>query len=223
MKILAGPGGPVQWGRPLPPRFAPKKSERCIEFPLALLAVYHAPLILDACCALNMKDTHEFLSSHLVHINLSGELAHRHPRRHYATADVRALPFRSRSFPAVACVSTLEHIGMDNRHYRGAFETDPDSVWQAVSELRRVASDVLVFSVPYGRPEPHPSGQWHAFGPSEMGRLLTALQPATTTVGYYAREPEGWRMAGPELSERQAWREQKTVTGLAVVLARVAA
>jgi len=222
MKIFAGPGGPVQWGRPLPPKFAPEKNERCLELPLALLAVYRVSPILDAGCSLNKDDTHDWLRAHVVHINLSGEQAYRHPRRHYVTGDLRALPFADRSFPAVACVSTLEHVGMDNRHYRGGFETDPESMWAAVAELRRVTSDTLVISVPYGIAEPHPSGQWRACGPGDLGRLLTMLQPATTSVAYYGWEPEGWRGAGPELGKRRAWRGEKTVTGLAVIKALVA-
>ena len=31
--------------------------------------------------------------------------------------DLRALPYRASYFDAVACISTLEHVGMDNRLY----------------------------------------------------------------------------------------------------------
>jgi len=220
MQVLAGPGGPVQWGKPLR-HFAPDKNERCLEIPLALLAVYRSPLILDGGCALNMKDAHDFLPSKIVHVNISGETAYQHPRRQYVSGDLRALPFGDKSFPAVTCLSTLEHIGCDNRHYKGDLETDPASRWQAVEELRRVASDVVVFSMPYGLSEMHPSGRWHPFGMEDLSRMLTLLQPATTTVAYYLREPSGWRTAGPIIGQQRAWRDQKMVTGLAVVMARV--
>ena len=46
----------------------------------------------------------------------------------YVTADLRELPFADESFDTIVCVSTLDHVGMDNSAY-GSTEPrsqDPD-------------------------------------------------------------------------------------------------
>ncbi|HTQ68907.1 MAG TPA: class I SAM-dependent methyltransferase [Solirubrobacteraceae bacterium] len=62
-------------------------------------------------------------------------------------ADMRNLPFATGSFDVVMCISTLEHVGMDNTNYnisgRGLGQVD------ALRELGRVAPRVLV-TVPAG-------------------------------------------------------------------------
>jgi hypothetical protein len=62
-------------------------------------------------------------------------------------ADIRSLPFGDAEYDAATCISTLEHIGMDNAQYHiesgGAGDVD------ALRELGRVARRVLV-TVPAG-------------------------------------------------------------------------
>ncbi len=62
-------------------------------------------------------------------------------------ADVRSLPFAADSFDIAICVSTLEHVGMDNTNYNVASGGGGDV--QALGELGRVARMVLV-TVPAG-------------------------------------------------------------------------
>ena len=219
LEITIGPGGPVEWGLPLPPKFRPESSERCIEVPLALSVAVWCPLVLDAGAALNIKNVHASLPSTLMHVTLGSEKHYAHSRRQYARADLRALPFTDRAFPGVLCVSTLEHIGMDNRHYGHAGQSEPDSVWDAVRELRRVCGGVILLSVPFGRAEVHPSGRWRAFGSEDIDQIAAILTPASIRVACYALELDGWRMADPTIGDRRAWRDDKTVTGLAVVRA----
>lgn len=61
--------------------------------------------------------------------------------------DIRALPFADETFDFATCISTLEHIGMDNEHYGipsgGGADVD------GLRELGRVAGRVLV-TVPAG-------------------------------------------------------------------------
>ena len=75
----------------------------------------------------------------------------------YVTADLRKLPFENGSFETIVCVSTLDHVGMDNSAY-GATDTrsgDPGrEVGLAVAELHRVLrpGGRLLVTVPYGAP-----------------------------------------------------------------------
>jgi hypothetical protein len=67
-------------------------------------------------------------------------------------ADVRSLPFRDREFGVAVCISTLEHIGRDNRIYGLAGEQGAGGPVEALRELRRVAERTLI-SVPTGERE----------------------------------------------------------------------
>jgi SAM-dependent methyltransferase len=78
----------------------------------------------------------------------------------YVYEDLRDLPYRGSYFDTIACISTLEHVGMDNRMY-GA--TAPASAHpeheaaRAIAEVRRVLalSGRLFITVPYGASEDH--------------------------------------------------------------------
>ena len=66
--------------------------------------------------------------------------------------DVRELPFQGGSFDVAFCVSTLEHIGRDNKVYGLATARDDTGAARALSELRRVLNPAgrLLVTVPCG-------------------------------------------------------------------------
>jgi SAM-dependent methyltransferase len=67
-------------------------------------------------------------------------------------ADLRELPFADSEFGVAVCISTLEHIGRDNRLYGLAEERDAEGPLTALGELRRVSRRLLL-SVPTGERE----------------------------------------------------------------------
>jgi O-antigen chain-terminating methyltransferase len=71
--------------------------------------------------------------------------------------DVRALPFPSASFELVICVSTLEHVGRDNRVYGLADERSESGIVEALVELGRVLvpGGRILITVPCGEVEDH--------------------------------------------------------------------
>jgi len=66
-------------------------------------------------------------------------------------ADLRDLPFEDESFDVAIAISTLEHVGRDNRQYGLSAEAD-DTLDAALHELKRVAARLLV-TVPTGERE----------------------------------------------------------------------
>src|SRR5205823_2256919 len=67
-------------------------------------------------------------------------------------ADVRDLPFPTGAFGVVLCISTLEHVGLDNTVYGLVAERSGDGQRAALRELRRVlaGNGRLLVTVPCG-------------------------------------------------------------------------
>jgi O-antigen chain-terminating methyltransferase len=91
------------------------------------------------------------------------------PGMRTVVADVRHLPFEERSFDVVFCISTLEHVGRDNRIYGLPAEHDEEGMLAALQELRRVLArrGRLFVTVPCGKRADH--------------------------GGFVVDEPDGWR------------------------------
>jgi SAM-dependent methyltransferase len=109
------------------------------------------------------------------------------------TADVRRLPFPERSFDVVFCLSTLHHVGHDNRVYGLAAEHDPAGPLDALRELRRVldSSGRLLVTVPCGEPRDY---GWFSLHHADTWRSL--FEQADLFVfeqEVYERGPDGWR------------------------------
>jgi SAM-dependent methyltransferase len=112
--------------------------------------------------------------------------------------DLRALPFPDASFDVICCISTLEHVGRDNRVYGAGAERDDSGISAALAELHRVlaAEGRVLLSVPTGAEEDH---GWFVQLPVAMWRRLFA------DAGFEVAEDEtyeldagGWRASADE-------------------------
>jgi SAM-dependent methyltransferase len=107
-------------------------------------------------------------------------------------ADVRRLPFGARSFDAVFCVSTLEHVGGDNTRYELTAEQDPEAPLEALRELRRVTArgGKIFVTVPVGST----TEEWFLRQPADAWRRW--FRKADLYVydeEVYVREDDAWR------------------------------
>ena len=124
----------------------------------------------------------------------------------YLFGDLRDLDFRDERFDSVACISTIEHIGMDNTMYAEdlgiAQRSDPGEFVLAVKELKRVLKKdgSLFISFPFGRYENH--GWFQQFDAALVDTLLSAFEPARYHESIYQYHPDGW-----QLSNRDACRD----------------
>jgi len=135
----------------------PGTSERVIEIPWVVrrlpggaerildVGTTFAPLVYQR--LLSRVPATELHTVDLVPTRLPFGIAHR--------ADVRSLPFPSGHFDAVVCISTLEHIGLDNTRYIAGGAQPPDDEGDAatLSELARVLREdgIAFVTVPAGR------------------------------------------------------------------------
>ena len=108
----------------LPERFGYRLDARIIEIPWTLSRVRNAPgRFLDAGSALN----YEFVLSSTALRDQKVTIVTLAPEGQafwslgvsYVFGDLRQLDFRDGLFDMVACISTIEHIGMDNSMYAG--------------------------------------------------------------------------------------------------------
>jgi O-antigen chain-terminating methyltransferase len=191
------------------PGFGAGKSERCVEVPWALervraarpgariLEVGHArpePLYLDALLA-------DAGTAPVFALDLARR---RVPGFRVVQADLRRAPFRDGAFDVVLCVSTLEHVGRDNRRYGlGPALADPRAAMLAAArELGRLVAPGgrLVLTVPFGIARDH---GWFA----NLSRADLAAIEAASGLAVAAEElfayADGWRRAShAEVAER---------------------
>jgi len=170
----------------------PGLDERAIEIPWALSRIGDARRVLDVgsanappayLAALLTARIPELVVADVVDADLPG----------FVRADVRELPFPDSSFDLALCVSTLEHVGRDNRIY-GAAEEREGGELTTLEELRRVARRLLV-TVPTGDHEDH--GWFVQREPDAWNRLFLDAGFDVEEEEIYALGPEGWR-AAPE-------------------------
>lgn len=194
-------------GQPLPPGFGVGIDERCVEFPWLLSRLpVESVRLLDAGSALNFEQVlfHPRLTGKDIHIlTLEPEdNCYWKQKISYLFADLRDIPTRSGWYDTVICLSTLEHIGMDNRWFTGGragVEDKPTSFREAAAELRRVVrpGGKILFSVPYGRYQ-H-LGFQQQFDAALLKTLLDAFGPCqAVTATYYQYTRAGWQLATAE-------------------------
>jgi len=174
-------------------------NERCIEVPLALevMSLMRPGRVLDAGCSLNGKLSAEMHATvfHLTQ-NVASEVQYAHNKYalSYISGDVRDLSlFAGASFDRTVCVSTLEHVGLDNSGYLGAEEACPDTMFKGVRELCRVTRSELFITVPYSEPVVKHS-QWRFIGNDALGRMARIVTDYgfRGELRFYAKCAGGW-------------------------------
>jgi SAM-dependent methyltransferase len=173
-------------------------DERLIELPWTLARYRGEPRVLDVgyayaepayLAALVRLGAPELVGVDLAHVEVPGLRA--------VQADVRALPFGDRSFDVAFCISTLEHVGRDNRRYGYEDATDGRGMEAALAELRRVLArrGRLLVTVPCGRPEDY--GWYVRLDTERWQRLFEAAGWGIFELEIYEQHPDGWRAVPP--------------------------
>jgi glycosyltransferase involved in cell wall biosynthesis/SAM-dependent methyltransferase len=200
-------------GTDLPPGFAVGFDERVVEYPW-LFAQRLGGRTLDAGSVLNHAHVLERfrpLVSELVIATLVPEepvLEHSDVR--YEAADLRAMPYEDGSFDSVVCVSTLEHVGLDNSLY-GSDEPraeDPHAEsLRAVRELRRVTKPGgrILMTMPYGVAE---DLKWvRQVDREEVEAIVDAARPCEARIEVYRYDRTGWQRSTLEEAADARYRD----------------
>lgn len=142
--------------RPRELRGPPESDERVIEIPWTLARYRGEARVLDVgyanaepiyLAALLSLGARELVGADLVEAEVPGLRS--------VVADARDLPLEDGSLDVVFCISTLEHVGQDNRVYGVEGQTDEEGIATALRELRRVLTrrGRLLLTVPCGEPQ----------------------------------------------------------------------
>ncbi|MBA2616446.1 MAG: methyltransferase domain-containing protein [Actinobacteria bacterium] len=197
----AGLLGRFERGEPLPAGYGVGLDERVVEYPW-LLAQRPSGRTLDAGSVLN----HAHILPRFLPRLASLDVVTLAPEREafpdqgvsYVYADLRELPYRDNVFDTVVCVSTLEHVGMDNTAYGSDAPRAADPGVErsrAARELRRVTAPGgrLLVTVPVG--DPDDLGWIMPFSDRDLAALVAAVEPASETRTVFRYTREGWQVS----------------------------
>ena len=188
----------------LPAGFGFRLDERIVEYPWLFSRLPSGPgTLLDAGSVLNHDLFFELpaLKAKKVHIcTLAPESECFWDQGvSYLFGDLRSLPYRDNWFDWVVCLSTLEHVGMDNTllysHDPVHKEARPQDCLAAVHELKRVLKPggTLYASVPFGKAVNH--GWLQIFDQAGIDSLIAAFAPRATIARYFLYSTGGWQPA----------------------------
>ncbi|MFN0060469.1 MAG: class I SAM-dependent methyltransferase [Planctomycetota bacterium] len=199
-----------------------------IELPLALECsrLSEPGKVLDAGCSLNHADLLPAMGpiqARLVHFTISAE---REPvcidsdKVSYVFGDLRSIDFKDGTFDRIVCVSTIEHVGLDNTVYGGPRDHDPASWITAYRELLRVLAPggQMLITFPHGAAKNH--GWFQVFDDRDLRRMLDESPSDRHQVKCYRyddwwfEEQHGGVTHAPLLPAVKG----EAVTGLAVLL-----
>ncbi len=200
-------------GAVLPPAFGIGFDERVIEYPW-LFAQHPSGRTLDAGSTLNHRHILDRVQPSLESLCITtlAPEAQAFVERgvSYSFADLRCLPFRDAWFDTVVCLSTLEHVGMDNECYGAPGDRAPDpdeELAAAARELRRVTrpGGRIMLSVPFGRREDH---RWfRQLDGEDLGRLTEVFRSDHVGEAIYQYTQQGWMASTRERAAAARYRD----------------
>jgi len=188
----------------LPRRYGYALDERVVEYPWVLSRIAEAPTgyLLDAGSTLNYKQVIEFAGlkdKKIVIINLNPESdCFWQKEISYVFGDIRKMPFKDNCFDYINCMSTLEHIGMDNTIHTKDQKHKEEKLFdfeKAISELKRVLKKGgrIFITVPFGKYQNF--SHFQQFDSSRISRVLEIFEPQKHEINYYKYTKEGWNIS----------------------------
>jgi hypothetical protein len=197
-------------GQNLPPGFGVALDERVVEYPwifghLSEVATA-TPRILDAGSILNHRfilDKAPFKASDLTIMTLAPEkYCQWYDGISYVYGDLRETFFKDRTFDVVICISTIEHIGLDNTLLytsdQQRAESDDKGFLAAAREFRRILKlgGICYVSFPFGSRQN--LGWYQVFDDLMVTQLVEAFAPASHQIEYFRYSEQGWQRSSAE-------------------------
>ncbi len=210
-------------GLVLPANFGHGIDERIVEYPWLISKLPQGSgTLLDAGSALNFKPVIErpVLKEKTVHVVTL------HPESNcfwqsgvsYEFADLRELPFKDHYFDQIACISTLEHVGLNTEMYtservevlqKGDYTLAAGELWRVLKPGGR-----LYLTMPFGKAC---NLDWlQQFDAGMVAKLMELLRPREVSEVYYRYDASGWSVASAdacrdaEYTAPELWQSSQT-------------
>ncbi len=188
----------------LPEDYGAGLDERCVEYPWVFARLKKDQRrILDAGSSLNHYD---LLNLHVwqgrqLHITTLAEEGRPSAvvKPVYAYEDLRSMSYPNESFDAVVCISTLEHVGMDNTLlYTGDVrkkEHKGEAYLEALDEMKRILKKGgdLYLTIPYGQRRNF--GWFQVFDAAMVESVTRHFAPSVVSLAYYKYWNRQWNAA----------------------------
>ncbi|MGQ9926892.1 MAG: class I SAM-dependent methyltransferase, partial [Chloroflexaceae bacterium] len=194
---------------PLPCGFGVRLDERVVEYPWTFARLERGPRrLLDAGAALN----HRFLLRQPALVERTIVIYTLGPSRYervfvqpnisYVYGDLRETILRDGSFDEAVCISTLEHVGMDNTRFYTSDarfrEHRQRDYLRVVHELARLLrpDGRLLLTVPFGRNQ---QLDWlQQFNTPMLDELVAEFGGVQRERSFYRYTHEGWQIASAD-------------------------
>lgn len=187
----------------LPQNFGIGLSERIVELPWFLSRIKNGNGVhLDAGSSINFSDIlfHSNLRSKYVIIeNLNPERnCYWTDRISYIFEDLRKKIFMNDIFDSISCLSTLEHIGLNNERYtkdKRFQQNKIDDFLIVIKEFKRILKNngECFITVPYGRRK---NLKWlQIFNKQMVADMIKTFEPSFFDITFYKYTTTGWQIA----------------------------
>ncbi|MCA1985194.1 MAG: class I SAM-dependent methyltransferase [Desulfovibrio sp.] len=189
------------------PRFGYRIDERIVEYGWLFERLPAGPgVMLDAGSALNFAPiiTHPAIASKRLFISTLAPESHAFWNLgvSYVYEDLRESCFRDDMFDVIACISTIEHVGLDNTMLYTAdtrlAEDRPHTYLDLVDVLRRLLKPggVLFMSFPYGAYKNH--GWFQVFNAEMVTAVIDRFGPASHEETIFQYADDRWQRSTRE-------------------------
>jgi len=204
----------------LPSGYGQRLDERVVEYPWILSQIpQESCRLLDAGSILN----HPHIISHPDLRNKKITITTLAPEHYcyykfgisYLYEDLRNLPLRDNFYDMVICISTLEHVGMDNTRFVASpdyFEKKHEDFKLAIREMQRVLKHggIMLVTVPYGQYESF--GWFQVFDSNLVMQTIETFNPNAVFKIFYIYTSKGWNISDENTCSTQRYFDKKTWT-----------
>ena len=183
--------------------FGYRIDERVVEYPWAISRLNKEKrVLLDAGSALNFQfilNSPAFCDRNIYIMTLAPENIIKQNRISYVYGDLRSTLFKDDAFDEIVCISTLEHVGMDNtRLYsrdKKFKEANHDDYLIVIDEFKRLlkTKGKLLITVPFGLYEDR--GWLQQFDAEMIKKVIDRFNGSDADVVFYKYHYSGWKKA----------------------------
>lgn len=193
--------------QPLPKHYGYRLDARLVEIPWVLSRLQEGRLkLLDAGSSLNSEvvvTAQGLAGKNITILTLAPEgVCFWEKGISYVFGDLRNLDFKDETFDSIICISTIEHVGMDNTLYDKknpyAIPSSQKDFLIAINELKRVlkTGGSLFCTFPFGKYENH--GWFQQFNSKLMDTLIEGFHPVNYSETIFKYNLDGWVISDRE-------------------------